>query len=294
MEKEEKILSVQCKLNDGDFEDVFRIYNETEKTKDKRIGLITCGVLIAICIVITIATKGITFLIYALGCAIIGISYYLVPVNKKFIAANKLQFGEWREMHFYPHSVTTMEIFSKNEAAEMDAEEIEEATTSFSTSNLAAYENARGFLFAEGKIINQFLYIPKRSLSRATISAIQDFAQNNCSGGYQLLEGKTVLTDEEMPVPEDSDDDTSLTSDICDQYYGAKKLHLYDAEGHRVEMDPDEEEAEELEALDAEADAELEAEHTVIMDEPELDVDAEFDRIIAEEKEEAEEQADAE
>ena len=109
-----------------------------------------------------------------------------------------------------------------------------------------------------------------------------------------MLEGKSFLTDEEMPVPEDTDDDTSLTSDICDQYYGAKKLHLYDAEGHRVEMDPDEEEEEELEALDAEADAELEAEHTVIMDEPELDVDAEFDRIIAEEKEEAEEQADAE
>ena len=188
MENEEKILSVQCKLNDGDFEDVFRIYNETEKTSDKRIGLVTCAVLILICVFITIVIKNITFLFYAAGCLLIGISYYLVPVNKKFIATNKLLFGEWREIGFYPHALTTMEIFDKNEAEEMDADEIEEATTSFSTNSLVAYENARGFLFAESKIVNQFVYVPKRELSRQAIAAIQDFAQNNCSGGYQLLE----------------------------------------------------------------------------------------------------------
>ena len=288
MEKEEKILTVQCKLNDGDFEDVFRIYNETEKASDKRIGLITCAVLIAICILVTITTKYITFIFYAIGCLAIGLLYYLVPVNKKFIATNKLLFGEWREMNFYPHAVTTMEIFDKNESAEMDAEEIEEATTSISTSSLVAYENKRGFLFADHKIVNQFLYVPKRELSRQTIAAVQDFAQNNCSGGYQLLEGKSMLGDEEMPAQEQEDDDTQLTSDICNQYYGAKKLHLYNADGQRI--DTDSEETEELEALDAEADAELEAEHTEIMDAPELDIEEALDSIIAED--EAEEQAD--
>ncbi len=291
MENEEKILSVQCKLNDGDFEDVFRIYNETEKTSDKRIGLVTCAVLILICVFITIVIKNITFLFYAAGCLLIGISYYLVPVNKKFIATNKLLFGEWREIGFYPHALTTMEIFDKNEAEEMDADEIEEATTSFSTNSLVAYENARGFLFAESKIVNQFVYVPKRELSRQAIAAIQDFAQNNCSGGYQLLEGKSMLEDEDAPAPEQEDDDTSLTSNICDQYYGAKKLRLYDAEGHRVDLDEDAEE-EALEALDAEEDAELEAEHTEFMDAPELNVEEAFDRIIAEDETEAEDEAD--
>ena len=291
MENEEKILSVQCKLNDGDFEDVFRIYNETEKTSDKRIGLVTCAVLILICVFITIVIKNITFLFYAAGCLLIGISYYLVPVNKKFIATNKLLFGEWREIGFYPHALTTMEIFDKNEAEEMDADEIEEATTSFSTNSLVAYENARGFLFAESKIVNQFVYVPKRELSRQAIAAIQDFAQNNCSGGYQLLEGKSMLEDEDAPAPEQEDDDTSLTSNICDQYYGAKKLRLYDAEGHRVDLDEDAEE-EALEELDAEEDAELEAEHTEFMDAPELNVEEAFDRIIAEDETEAEDEAD--
>lgn len=291
MENEEKILSVQCKLNDGDFEDVFRIYNETEKTSDKRIGLVTCAVLILICVFITIVIKNITFLFYAAGCLLIGISYYLVPVNKKFIATNKLLFGEWREIGFYPHALTTMEIFDKNEAEEMDADEIEEATTSFSTNSLVAYENARGFLFAESKIVNQFVYVPKRELSRQAIAAIQDFAQNNCSGGYQLLEGKSMLEDEDAPAPEQEDDDTSLTSNICDQYYGAKKLRLYDAEGHRVDLDEDAEE-EALEALDAEEDAELEAEYTEFMDAPELNVEEAFDRIIAEDETEAEDEAD--
>ncbi len=291
MENEEKILSVQCKLNDGDFEDVFRIYNETEKTSDKRIGLVTCAVLILICVFITIVIKNITFLFYAAGCLLIGISYYLVPVNKKFIATNKLLFGEWREIGFYPHALTTMEIFDKNEAEEMDADEIEEATTSFSTNSLVAYENARGFLFAESKIVNQFAYVPKRELSRQAIAAIQDFAQNNCSGGYQLLEGKSMIEDEDAPAPEQEDDDTSLTSNICDQYYGAKKLRLYDAEGHRVDLDEDAEE-EALEELDAEEDAELEAEHTEFMDAPELNVEEAFDRIIAEDETEAEDEAD--
>ena len=43
MAKEEKILTVRSKLNDRDFEDVFKIYLETERTKDRSIGLIGGG-----------------------------------------------------------------------------------------------------------------------------------------------------------------------------------------------------------------------------------------------------------
>ena len=59
-------------------------------------------------------------------------------------------------------------------------------------------------------------------------------------------------------------------------------------------MDPDSDEAEELEELDSEADAELEAEHTEIMDAPELDIEEALESIISDENEEPEEQADAE
>ena len=100
-----------------------------------------------------------------------------------------------------------------------------------------------------------------------------------------------MIEDEDASAPEQEDDDTSLTSNICDQYYGAKKLRLYDAEGHRVDLDEDAEE-EALEALDAEEDAELEAEHTEFMDAPELNVEEAFDRIIAEDETEAEDEAD--
>ncbi len=289
MEKEKKLLSVQCKLNDGDFEDVFRIYNETEKTSDKRFGLVTCGILIAACIFMTVITKNITFVFYGVACLVISISYYLVPVNKKFIATNKLQFGEWREISFYPHSVSTIEIFEKNETAEMEEEEIEEATTSISTNVLIAYENMRGFLFAEHKIVNQFIYIPKRELSRQTIAAIQDFAQNNCSGGYQLLEGKSMLMDEDAPITEKEDDDTSKTSKLCDQYYGVKKLRLYDADGNRVDMDDDD--SEDFSANDA--DDTLDGAYTERINAPELDIEDAYHSIIAEDEEETEEQADA-
>lgn len=285
MEKEKKILTVQCKLNDGDFEDVFRIYNETEKTSDKRFGLITCVILLAVCIFMTIVTKSFTFAFYAIAALVVGISYHLVPVNKKFIATNKLQFGEWREISFYPHSITTIEIFEKNETAGMEEEELEEATTTISTNNLIAYENMRGFLFAEQKIVNQFVYIPKREFSRQTIAAIQEFAQNNCSGGYQLLEGKTMLTDDEAPVLEKEEHDTSKTSKLCDQYYGVKKLRLYDASGQRVDVDEDENA--DLSAEDAE---DTNSERITA---PELDVEDAYHSVIAEDEEETEEQADA-
>ena len=289
MAKEEKLLTVRSKLNDRDFEDVFRIYMESERTKDKSIGLFTCGILCIVCLALLLILHNITFVFYAIGCVIIAISYWLVPVNRKFLANNKLQFGEWREMSFYPHSITVMEIFEEDESSSMDEDEIEEATTKISTVSLTAYENERGFLFAEGKIVNQFLYIPKRDLKKQEIDAIQEFAKDRCSGGYHLLEMKSMIEDEDQEL---EDEEITTTSDVCDRYYGAKKLRLYDADGHRVEMDEDEADEEALEAYDAEADAELAEEHTEVMDAPELDVDSEWERIIAEEAKEAEETED--
>lgn len=277
MAKEEKILTVQCKLKSRDFDDVYRIYLETEKNSDKRIGLITCAVLCAICLFMMVMLKNITFLFYAVGCLIIGCSYYLVPANKKFIATNKLLFGEWRETVFYPHSISTMEIFEKDEAAGMDEDEIAEATTVISTNSLKAYENARGFLFADGKIVNQFLYVPKRELSRQEIAEIHDFAENNCSGGYQLLEGESMLGEDPDTVPEDDDSAPSLTENVCDQYYGAKKLRLYDSEGNRVSVDDEDAEMPE-ESGSGEEDA------------PDMDIEEVYQDVIAEETEDAEDE----
>ena len=215
MAKEEKLLTVRSKLNDRDFDDVFKIYMETERSKDKSIGLITCGVLCLVCLILLLILRNMTFVFYALGCVIIAVSYWLVPVNKKFIANNKLQFGEWRETSFYPHSITVMEIFEENESEGMDEEEIEEATTKISTVSLTAYENERGFLFAESKIVNQFLYIPKRSLKKQEITEIQNFAKERCSGGYHLLEMKSMIDDGQQEQDDDSAD-TSLTAAVCD------------------------------------------------------------------------------
>ena len=289
MAKEEKLLTVRSKLNDRDFEDVFRIYMESERTKDKSAGLITCAVLCVICLALLLILQNITFVFYAIGCVIIAISYWLVPVNRKFLANNKLQFGEWRETSFYPHSITVMEIFEEDESDGMDEDEIEEATTKISTVSLTAYENEKGFLFAEGKIVNQFLYIPKRDLKKQELEAIQEFAKERCSGGYHLLEMKSMIEDDEQ---EQEDEEITTTSDVCDRYYGVNKLHIYDADGHRVEMDEDEADEEALEEYDAETDAALAEEHTEVMDAPELDVDSEWERIIAEEAKEAEETED--
>lgn len=281
MATEEKILRVQSKLSDRDFDDAYRIYVENERGTDRRIGLITCLFLGVICALLTILFKNMTFLFYAAGCVIIGIAYFKVPANKKFIATNKLQFGTWRETTFYPHSITTMEIFEQNETEKMDEEEIEEATASITTNSLVAYENARGFLFAEGKIVNQFLYVPKRGLGLQEITAIREFAENNCSGGYHLLESPSIVDGEDHAVPEEDDEDekSALTADLCDQYYGANKLHLYDSNGQRVRMDED------ADGEEAEMNEDTEDSHTELMDATELDVEEAFEHIIAEDVE---------
>lgn len=282
MAKEEKILSVRVKLRDSDFEDVYRIYLDAEKNRDKRIGLVTCIFLCVVCLILMAVLKNITFLFYAAGCAVIGIAYFMMSSNKKFIATNKLLFGEWRETTFYQHSVSTMEIFEKNESEEMEEEEIEEATTYISTNSMKAYESARGFLFADGKIVNQFLYLPKRDLTRTEIAAIREFAENNCSGDYELLEAESMVGDTEKT--DETDEDTlEMTSNVCDQFYGAKKLHLYDADGHRVGVDG-EQLGEYAELHEGEEEEEA-ASHTEIMDEPELDLEEAVEEVLSEDSE---------
>lgn len=271
MAKETRLFSVQVELNDRDFEDVFRVYMKHERGSEKKIGLLTSIGLFAVCIVLMIVLHRLAFLFYGIACAVVGMSYFLVPVNRKFLANNKLQLGEKRETVFYPHSVTSEELYEDEDGSD---EEYEDSETEFSTLTLKVYENDRGFLFAEGKIINQFLYLPKRCLTDDEIEQVREFAHENCSGGYH--ETETFIAED------DTETRAAKTDAVCDKYYGASNLRLYDDNGNRIGTD--EEEA--ANAFEAAEDAEQQEEHTAVIDEPELDVDAEWERIISEDEDE--------
>ena len=271
MAKESKLFSVQTQMNDKDYDDVFRIYLDVERGSEKRVAVATCVVLFLIFLVLMFVFQSVTFIFYGIGALVIGIAYVMVPANKKFVAQNKLMFGEKRETGFYPHKLTTIEILDDEE--ELTEEELEDATDHFQTGSITAYENERGFLFAEGKISNRFLYIPKRQLDEEEEEKIREFAKDRCSGGYTLLEMKSMLADENEDA-DDENDDTSFVSDVCNQYYGAKKLRLYDDDGHRI--DTEEEEAAELLAEEDADDS-----HTEVMDAPDMDVEAEWEKIIS-------------
>ena len=257
MAKEKKLFSVQIELNDRDYEDVFRIYLRHERGNEKKIGLLTSIVLLIGFLIMIYVTKRIAFLFYGLFCFAIGLSYYLVPVNRKFLATNKLQYGERQEIGFCPHKITTEEIFEDDEDSD---QEYEDAESGFSTITLHAYENDRGFLFADGKIVNQFLYLPKRCLDEEEIEKIRDFAQNRCSGGYKEVETMIAEGDKKTRA--------AKTDAVCDKYYGASKLRLYDDDGNRVHMDDG---GEEPDAPDQDT---------------ELDVEEEWARIISEDEDE--------
>lgn len=251
MEKEEKLFSVQSRLNDQDYDDVFRVYLEEERGREKKRAIISCSVLFAICILLFFINHyNIVFIFYGIGCLIVGAAYLMVPVNKKFIATNRLMFGMQRETVFYPHAVSTMEIYEDEDSTAMTEEELEEATTVISTGAMVAYENERAFLFAEGKISNQFLYIPKRGLSEEQLTNLREFAQERCSGGYHLIEVKSMVADDdaetEKPAEESTDD--SVASDMCGQFYGAKHLHLRDDEGRPIDFSAETEENSEPES----------------------------------------------
>ena len=279
MAKEEKLFTVRSKMTDGDYEDVYRVFMDYERGHEKKYAMVICIVLCILCIVLLIVLKNITFLFYGIGCLIVGAAYSLVPVNKKFLATNKLQFGEFRETSFYPHAITVMEYFDGEETADLSEEELESAITEVSTGSVRAYETQRGFVFADGKITNLFFYVAKRGQSEENIEALRSFAKEKCSGGYLLIESGSMLGENEKT--EETSENTALTDDIASQFYGASKLHLYDDDGNRIYHEDAEEEA--LEKLEEAEDAAQQAAHTLTADAPELDVDSEWEKIIAEE-----------
>ena len=89
MATEEKLFSLQNHLEDADFEDVFRVYLESER-KDRKIALLFCLVLAIVCIVLLIVLKNVSFAFYAVGCIVVGIAYVKVPANRKFLATTRL------------------------------------------------------------------------------------------------------------------------------------------------------------------------------------------------------------
>ncbi|MBR6420912.1 MAG: hypothetical protein IKS42_11295 [Oscillospiraceae bacterium] len=282
MAKETKLFSVQTEMRDLDYEDVYRIYLQEERGRDRRTAVIVCGILAAVFVLMTVLFHNFTFLIYAGGCLIVAGMYYLVPTNRKFLAQNKLQYGEKRETTFFPHHISTFELLDDEE--ELSEEEKQEATTEFSTGTMKAYENERGFLFADGKISNQFLYLAKRNLDEEEIESIRTFAKDRCSGGYLLLEMRTMLDGSDGAEDEDETRESTLVSGACDQYYGAKRLHLYDESGRRIKPEDEDGDAEAEYAADAD-DAQQES-HTAVMDAPEMDVDAEWEKIVSEDADE--------
>ncbi len=238
MAKEEKLFSVVCTLNDNDFEDVYRIHKEADQ-KNHNYSMIVGIAVAVLCIVVAILLKNLMFYFYAAASVLIGLSYRFVPLNRKFLATNRLQYGDKREMIFYPHEVSVFEVLDDEE---ISASEREDATTYFSTGSMKAFENKNGFVFADNSIENGFLYVPKRGLEDETIAQLIDFAKNRCSSGYTLL--TSILgKDEEMAGGENAE--KASVNDDLDRYYGKDKLRLYDENGNRVR--DDEEEAEDAE-----------------------------------------------
>lgn len=228
MANEKELFSILCTLEDSDFDDVYRIYLAAEK-KARYTPLIVCGLIAAVFVLLAVVLKNIAMVFYAVVCGLIALSYWFIPANKKFLANNRLQYGEWREMTFYPHEITTFERLEEEE--EISEEEREDATTHFSTNNLKAYENRKGILFADGSITNNFLYVPKRVLDDETLAEMIDFAKNCCAGGYELLEMQSVLGDSKDLTEEEED---NSSGDYCEQYYGAENLRICDENGKRI------------------------------------------------------------
>ena len=259
--KDRKIAAVQTTMNDQDFSDVYRIYLETEKGAEKKKALLAVSAFFILFLVLLIVNKSISFLFMMLGCVVVGASYFFVPINKKFIAENKLLYGAWRETVFYEHHVTVMELFQENDAESMTEDELREATTQISTSSLMSYETENGFLFADGKISRQFVYIPKRDLDDEQLSLVLQFASERCSGGYRRLHLRSALHDIKTEDPEE------MVDGACRKYYGADRLELHDETGCRVTYPEEEEEEPAVRQRSAETN---------------LDVDAELERILAE------------
>ncbi len=216
--KDEILFTLENAPEDKDYEDVYRIHQEVER-KDRKIALVFCAILGVICIVLFFVLDNISFLFYAIACVIIGIAYIKVPSNRKFIATTRLLIGEKQLVSFAEHEIRIEEQYDSDEAfgETVNEEENEDSAVVLKTSNLAVYENDRGFLFADGKITNLFLYVPKRNLTEAQIEQVQQFADERCSKGHTLLEMAHIV---------DTDDEALLEAvagshdDEREKYYG--------------------------------------------------------------------------
>lgn len=247
MVKEEILFTVQNHLEDKDYEDVYRIHQETER-KDRKIALIICLCLAVICIVLLVILKNISFLFYTIACVIVGIAYIKIPSNRKFLATTRLLMGDHQTVTFMPHSIYVEELYESDEAfgeaVDADVEENEDAGVTMKTFGLMVYENERAFLFADGKITNLFVYIPKRCLDEAQIALLKEYAKERCSKGYVIMEMSSHIVETEEGEDDDLLEAMSETHvDEREQYYGAKRLRLRDENGKRVSvMDDDEDE----------------------------------------------------
>ncbi len=216
--KNEILFTLENAPEDKDYEDVYRIHQEVER-KDRKIALLFCAILGVICIVLFFVLDNISFMFYAIACVIIGIAYIKVPSNRKFIATTRLLIGEKQFVSFAEYEIRIEEQYDSDEAfgEAVNEEENEDSAVVLKTSNMAAYENDRGFLFADGKITNLFLYVPKRNLTETQIEQVQQFADERCSKGHILLEMAHIV---------DTDDEALLESvasshdDEREKYYG--------------------------------------------------------------------------
>lgn len=241
MAREEMLFSLQNHPKDVDYEDVYRIHQEAER-KDRKIALIVCLCLAVICIVLLVVLQNISFLFYTIACVVVGIAYIKIPSNRKFIATTRLLIGEKQTVTFTPQSIYVEELYESDEAfgEAVDEEENEDAGITMKTSNMMAYENERGFLFADGKITNLFLYIAKRDLDEAQIGQLKEYANERCSRGYVILEMDSHIVDQD-----ENEEEAMLAAlsasrvDEREQYYGSKRLRLRDDEGKRVSLEDD-------------------------------------------------------
>lgn len=193
---------------------------------------IIVGVLLAVVsVIISVVMKNIAFVFYALIFVAGGFSYRFVPANRKFLATNRLLLGETREMTFYPHEIGSLDVLEDD--ADLTEEEREESTTYISTGNMHAYESKQGFLFTDGSITNGFLYVPKRGLDEEMIAQLRDFSTERCSSGYTTL-AERIIEPAEEDVPEEEELDAPDADAICDAYYGANKLRIFDENGNRI------------------------------------------------------------
>lgn len=242
MANKDKILfTLENALEDKDYEDVYRIHQEVER-KGRKIAFIICAALAVICIVLLIVLRNIAFLFYAFICAIIGIAYVKVPSNRKFIATTRLLIGEKQLISFAEHEVRIEEQYDSDEAfgEAVNNEEDEDNAVVLKTSNMAAYENARGFLFADGRLTNLFLYVPKRYLSELQIQQLQQFADERCSKGHILLEMAHIVDTDDEALLETA---TGFHDDEREKYYGHyNRKHRVIVDGEYPDDDCDDEE----------------------------------------------------